>query len=644
MQPAVQQGQVLLGKYQVERVLGEGGMGIVLAARHIHLNELFAIKMMLPAALAHKDAVERFLREARAAARLKGEHVARVHDVGSLENGAPYMVMEHLNGNDLKAHLQKQGVLAIDEAAMLIYQACEAIAEAHANGIIHRDLKPANLFLIRRPNGTPCVKVLDFGISKELDPNNSARSDLTKTGMFMGSPMYMSPEQMANIKATDMRSDIWALGVILYELVTSTVPFDAEAMTELVTRVLTMQPLPPSQLRPGIPAAFDTLVLRCLEKRPENRFQAVGDLMTALHPFTTGNVQSTLLGVAGVVVAPPLIKASTVRISHPQIAVAQTEMAPPGGHSNQLGDSARLSSPSGQFVAPIDNLSSSSRLSTAPAPSAQTGGAFSSTNAVPPRKSRAPMVAAIGILVAVGGIGVGALVANGSKPKVSTSTAESASIPAPTATAVTTTAKTEAAGQSKDKSKKWWDDLSTTPQKHTATTTPAMVSLRKKWIELRGKAEAAEKAQKREEAAYTLRIALDVACRQLGQEDPACAETLKGLAMLMTQMGNLAEAEKLLREAVKVTEKYGNPVDDDFDDSRQALVAVLVKQGKTEEAKEFSKPNDPPLPEPPPSAKTPSTATTAPPKAAAPAPTPKPTATSAPEPTATSTTPKRSMW
>jgi len=312
MQSTVQPGEVLLGKYRVERVLGQGGMGIVVAARHVQLGELFAIKMLLPDALLHAEAVERFLREARASAKLKGEHVARVHDVGSLENGSPYMVMEHLDGHDLKQVVKSRGGLPLDEVALYAYQACEAVAEAHANGIVHRDLKPANLFLIQRPNGTPCVKVLDFGISKELDATNSVGPDLTRTGAFLGSPLSMSPEQMANRKATDTRSDIWALGVILYELVVGKVPFKAQAVTELVTKVLTTSPTPPSHVRPDIPPAFDAIVLRCLEKRPEDRFQSVAELMNHLLPYAGGSMQ--LLGPA----RPMMASVATIAVASAQ--------------------------------------------------------------------------------------------------------------------------------------------------------------------------------------------------------------------------------------------------------------------------------------------------------------------------------------
>lgn len=283
----MQPGDVLLGKFRIERVLGRGGMGVVVAARHIELDELFAVKLMHPEGLSNPEAIERFVREARAAARLKGEHVARVHDVGRLENGAPYMLMEHLTGDDLSQFLDKRGALPIHEAALYVMQACEAIAEAHGHGIVHRDLKPANLFLTSRANGTPCVKVLDFGISKKIDPTKKFGRTLTVTGTFMGSPAFMSPEQMLNGKSADTRTDIWALGTILYELTTGAVPFYGETMTELVARVMNEPAVAPSVLRPSIPETFDTLVLTCLQKKPAHRFQTVEELIAALRPFTT---------------------------------------------------------------------------------------------------------------------------------------------------------------------------------------------------------------------------------------------------------------------------------------------------------------------------------------------------------------------
>lgn len=343
MKSTMHPGDILLGKYRVERVLGQGGMGIVVAVRHVHLGELFALKMLLPEAVSNSVAIERFLREARAAARLKGEHVARVHDVGSFENGAPFMVMEHLNGQDLKKLIKSRGTLPLEEAALYIYQACEAVAEAHANGIVHRDLKPANLFLTRRPNGQPCIKVLDFGISKELDAGNSLSSDLTRTGAFMGSPLYMSPEQMANIKTTDIRSDIWALGVILYELVLGQVPFSAQAVTELVMKVLTSTAVPPSHLRPEIPLAFDALVLRCLERRLEYRFQSVSELMQHLLPYATRSVQPAPVSTAplpslssGYAIAPPSQSGSLPQFAMVEESTTVMPLPPPAASTNAL--------------------------------------------------------------------------------------------------------------------------------------------------------------------------------------------------------------------------------------------------------------------------------------------------------------------
>src|SRR5579859_1664764 len=199
----VKEGDLLAGKYRVERVLGVGGMGIVVAARHEQLEQRVAIKFVRDEALDNKEAVERFLREARAAVRLKSEHAAKVLDVGTLESGAPYMVMEFLEGSDLAAVLVERGPLPVEEAAEYVLQACEAVAEAHAAGIVHRDLKPQNLFLARTVGGAPRVKVLDFGVSKTLHGNPTTGGGLTQTRLMLGSPLYMSPEQMRSSRDVD---------------------------------------------------------------------------------------------------------------------------------------------------------------------------------------------------------------------------------------------------------------------------------------------------------------------------------------------------------------------------------------------------------------------------------------------------------
>lgn len=283
MQIPVRPGDVLAGKYRIERVLGHGGMGVVVAARHLELGELYAIKFLLPEALTTPDALDRFMREARASARLKGEHIAKVHDVGRLESGLPYMVMEFLAGSDLNQVVRQRGPLPVEEVATYALQVCEALAEAHSLGIIHRDIKPANLFLIQRPNGTPCIKVLDFGISKQITAENV---DLTKTGMVMGSPLYMAPEQMLRSKGVDARSDVWAMGVVFYKLLTGATPFTADTTMEVAARVLQEPHVPPSHLRSGLPVEVDAITARCLEKKPEHRFQSINELAVALRPLT----------------------------------------------------------------------------------------------------------------------------------------------------------------------------------------------------------------------------------------------------------------------------------------------------------------------------------------------------------------------
>jgi eukaryotic-like serine/threonine-protein kinase len=284
---APREGDILAGKFRIERVLGVGGMGMVVSAMHLQLDERVAIKFLLPEALANPEAVARFGREARAAVKIKSEHVARVTDVGALpETGAPYMVMELMRGKDLAAALREHGALPVALAVEYVLQACEALAEAHALGIVHRDLKPANLFLTARADGSPCVKVLDFGISK-IAAHGGSGSDMgmTRTQSIMGSPLYMSPEQMASARDVDQRSDVWAVGTVLYELITGRVPFEAETMPQLCTLILHAEPPSPRSVRPELPEAIEGVILRCLRKDRAHRYQNVAMLARDLAAF-----------------------------------------------------------------------------------------------------------------------------------------------------------------------------------------------------------------------------------------------------------------------------------------------------------------------------------------------------------------------
>ncbi|WP_437776439.1 serine/threonine-protein kinase [Sorangium sp. So ce1097] len=281
-------GDVLAGKYRIERVLGAGGMGVVLAAWHLVLERRVAVKFLLPEAAALPDASTRFLREARAAAALDGQHIARVIDVGTLDSGAAYMVLEYLTGDDLGQVLQTRGPLPLAEAADYLLQACEAIAEAHARGIIHRDLKPKNLFLTRRPDGTPLLKVLDFGLSKFIATGDSVKeASLTATGVIMGSIHYMSPEQIRSLKYADVRTDIWALSVILYRMLTGRHPFEGDSITAVTAAIMMDTPTSVLTLRPDLPPAVGALVSRCLTKDPAVRVQSVTEIARVLAPFGT---------------------------------------------------------------------------------------------------------------------------------------------------------------------------------------------------------------------------------------------------------------------------------------------------------------------------------------------------------------------
>jgi serine/threonine-protein kinase len=253
---------------------------------------------MLPAALESPEASARFMREARAAGRLTSEHVCRVSDVGRFESGAPYIVMEYLEGYDLGTMLKKRGPLRVTSAVDYVIQACEGLAEAHAQGIVHRDLKPDNLYLSARADGGRIVKVLDFGISKAAVTGIS-----TQTGDILGSPAYMAPEQMRSTKDVDARADVWSLGVVLYQLVTGRLPFSGDSLPNLCLAVMNDDPAPPGRYREELPDGLAEVIGRCLEKDLERRIRDVGELAAALAPFTAPGalgsvtrVQSALRG------------------------------------------------------------------------------------------------------------------------------------------------------------------------------------------------------------------------------------------------------------------------------------------------------------------------------------------------------------
>jgi eukaryotic-like serine/threonine-protein kinase len=281
-------GSVVVGKYRVERTIGVGGMGVVVSARHIQLNHLVAIKFLNEKTTQSATGVARFLREARASAALRSEHVARVVDVGQLESGAPFMVMEYLEGRSLSKLIRKRAPLPVYQAVDLVLQACDALGEAHERGIVHRDVKPSNLFLTKRTDGSTLLKVLDFGISKASQLTDDAEPTLTESYMVLGSPQYLSPEQIIDVRTVDARTDIWALGVVLYYMLAGVRPFEEDTVAALCVAIATKFPIRLIEHRPDIPPELDEVVMHCLQKDRQYRMASIPDLTRELAPFASG--------------------------------------------------------------------------------------------------------------------------------------------------------------------------------------------------------------------------------------------------------------------------------------------------------------------------------------------------------------------
>jgi serine/threonine-protein kinase len=278
-------GCVLQGRYRIKRQLGQGGMGAVYEGEHLLIGNPVAVKVLHAKHAADPAIIERFRREAQATTLIRHHHIVGVLDLGQLDDGSLYLVMEHLDGRDWSSDLSNEGPQPVAKVVHILSQVCDALGAAHEAGIVHRDIKPDNIFLIRRSGDPNFVKVLDFGISKIREGAGPIEPSKTQTGTAIGTPYYMAPEQVQGKKDIDARTDIYAMGIVLFQALTGQYPFDAETYPMLVMNIV-MQPVPQlSAYRPDLPRELQRVLERMVAKDRALRFSSVQDVKTALAPF-----------------------------------------------------------------------------------------------------------------------------------------------------------------------------------------------------------------------------------------------------------------------------------------------------------------------------------------------------------------------
>lgn len=599
-------GQVLDARYKVESVVGEGGFGVVYRATQVNFDEPVAIKVLkIPGHLNAKDAdtfVQTFRNEGKHLRTLSAEHPAfvRAHDTGVLEvDGvpAPYLVLEWLDGEPLEEQLaarREQGLhgRSLQEAMEIMEPIFGALAYAHTQRVAHRDIKPANIFIIRTKSGSS-AKLLDFGMAKVMTATGTQGLHAATQGGLSGlTPSYAAPEQWdKKMSATGPWTDVYALALVLVELLTDQPALEGEDMPSLMSATLDEESRPtPLAKGAKVSAEVEAVFAKALSLMAKDRYLHAAEFWNALVEVasTQGEVDTST---------------SLALLDKPATEVLQPEDFPLETRSTKTSTLRK------KKTAPVDALAATAAapdVANASVVAANTHQGLNTTadpaqsqssNSGKPGSNRTFAVLLLAAVV-VAFLGWQFL----SKPKVvATNTAQATASPEATDKQAPKTIRS-----------KWWEDLPDPSDPNAKAKLANLPPKRQKWFALRQQALVLDNPEKREDAVKALRPAVDLACKELGEEDPACIETLQVLARMLAQLGKFEEAEQLLREAVRLNEKYGDPADESFDDMRQALVRVLVKQGKTDEAQKFSKPGDPPLPAPKTSAAPSASASTSP--------------------------------
>ena len=435
-------GNLVDGRYLVGEIIGTGAFGLVFEAKNVELDEKVALKTMRPEIAVDTAMVARFAREAKAAASIKSEYVATVYDVGTGADGLPYIVMEYLDGKNLGDHVETSGPIGAQQAVEYALQICEALAVAHAKGIVHRDIKPENLLLTERAGGMRIVKVLDFGISKAALTGSIFGDELpiVKTVNLMGTPLYMSPEQVRCSDSVDLRSDIWSLGMVLYEIIAGTTAFEGASITEICAAILEQKPHPIENHCSSLPAGLVDVINRCLEKDVRNRFQNVAELALALMPFAPKrsrlNVERavSVLQSAGHVDANVRVESAMPPVSVDALQAEALLRQSLAGLSNVAPRVPTLASTSSK--PPVVAIASDPPTASA---ASRPSGAFDDPPHAASRKSRTALVLVLGLVLSGGVLfGVNAMLHRGGAREEAPATTVAIAPAAPAMTAEST--------------------------------------------------------------------------------------------------------------------------------------------------------------------------------------------------------------